>query len=229
MNANKILKFGNSKISYKIIRSKQRKKTFQIIVDDSSVQILSPLSQSDEDIQKLVESKLRWIYEKKYKMSQKKSKEKPVFFYKGRKYHFLTVKTNKESVSFTKGKFLFKTKSVNHKRIEKLYQNWITQKAPDIIEKRVKLASEITDISVKKIHVKHLRQRWGSLSGDGTININQNLIKAPTNILDYVIIHELCHKKIPNHSSRYWNFLHKFVPDYESKIKWLEENENQIQ
>ncbi|WP_081583242.1 M48 family metallopeptidase [Candidatus Nitrosopumilus salaria] len=224
-----MLKFGKSKIPYKIIRSKQRRKTSQIIVDESSVQVFAPMSQSDEDIQKLVESKSKWIYQKKYKLTQtKKLQDKTNLLYKGIKYPFKIIRSDEESVSFSKGVFLIKTKSFSQKKINELYQKWIKTKAQSIIEKRVKLGSKITKIPVKKIRVKDVRERWGSLSDDGSINVNLNLIKAPTEILDYVIIHELCHKKIPNHSQRYWNLLYKFVPDYETKIKWLEENEKSI-
>ncbi|EIJ64896.1 hypothetical protein BD31_I0918 [Candidatus Nitrosopumilus salaria BD31] len=187
------------------------------------------MSQSDEDIQKLVESKSKWIYQKKYKLTQtKKLQDKTNLLYKGIKYPFKIIRSDEESVSFSKGVFLIKTKSFSQKKINELYQKWIKTKAQSIIEKRVKLGSKITKIPVKKIRVKDVRERWGSLSDDGSINVNLNLIKAPTEILDYVIIHELCHKKIPNHSQRYWNLLYKFVPDYETKIKWLEENEKSI-
>lgn len=229
MSANKILRFGNSKIPYQIVRSKQRKKTLQIIIDDSSVQILAPASQSDKEIQKLVESKSKWIYQKQYHILQaKKLQDNTVFLYKGKKYPFKIIKSDDEAVSISKGTFLIKTRFSSQKKINGLYQDWICQRAHPIIEKRVKLASKLTKIPVKKIRVKELSKRWGSLLDDGSITVNLNLVKAPTRILDYVIIHELCHKKIPNHSARYWNLLHRFVPDYETKIKWLAENKMSI-
>ena len=66
----------------------------------------------------------------------------------------------------------------------------------------------------------NLKNRWGSLAKNKTINLNQNLLKAPEEVIDYIIIHELCHFKIKGHSHKFWDYLHKFVPDYEDHINW---------
>ena len=63
--------------------------------------------------------------------------------------------------------------------------------------------------------------RFRSLAKNKTINLNQNLLKAPEEVIDYIIIHELCHLKIKGHSHKFWDYLHKFVPDYEDHINWL--------
>jgi len=70
--------------------------------------------------------------------------------------------------------------------------------------------------------------RWGSATKDGGINLNENLLKVPRDIIDYIIIHELCHLKIKNHSFRYWNLVRKFMPNYQNKISWLDANSKHI-
>jgi predicted metal-dependent hydrolase len=72
--------------------------------------------------------------------------------------------------------------------------------------------------------MKNLRNRWGSLTKQGVINLNLNLIKAPEDVIDYIILHELCHLKIKEHSYHYWDLLHKFMPNYQDKIEWLKVN-----
>lgn len=72
------------------------------------------------------------------------------------------------------------------------------------------------------------RLRRPGLSKDGSVNISMNLIKAPTKILDYIIIHELCHIRIPNHSPRYWDLVYRLMPDYEESKKWLEHHEAKL-
>ena len=64
----------------------------------------------------------------------------------------------------------------------------------------------------------------GSLTKSGVINLNLNLIKAPEDIIDYIILHELCHLKIKEHSHHYWDLVHRFMPNYKDKIEWLEVN-----
>ncbi|MGD9674803.1 MAG: M48 family metallopeptidase [Candidatus Nitrosocosmicus sp.] len=76
--------------------------------------------------------------------------------------------------------------------------------------------------------MKNLKNRWGSFSKNATINLNIHLIKAPIDIIDYVILHELCHSKVRGHSFRFWNYLKQFIPDYEQKRKWLEHNANNL-
>jgi len=85
------------------------------------------------------------------------------------------------------------------------------------LEKRtLQIASRI-GIKPSKIVIKSLRNRWGSATERGVINLNSHLLKAPKDVIDYIIIHELCHLKIKNHSFRYWNMVRKFVPNYVEK------------
>jgi len=96
------------------------------------------------------------------------------------------------------------------------------------LEKRVqKIASKI-GIMPSKIVIKSLKTRWGSATEKGVINLNSNLLKAPKDVIDYIIIHELCHLKIKNHSFRYWSLVQKFMPNYKEKIAWLEVNSKDI-
>jgi predicted metal-dependent hydrolase len=57
---------------------------------------------------------------------------------------------------------------------------------------------------------------------------NVNLLKAPADIIDYAVLHELCHFKIKQHSHRFWNLMHKFMPRYQEKINWLKVNGNSL-
>lgn len=84
-----------------------------------------------------------------------------------------------------------------------------------------KLASKI-GVTPSKVVIKKLRDRWGSSTKDGVINLNSALLEAPLKVIDYVIIHELCHLKIKEHSHRYWNLVHKYMPRYNYGKQWLE-------
>ena len=90
----------------------------------------------------------------------------------------------------------------------------------DKVEKYLKALG----VRVKPIIVKDLRNRWGSLTKTGVINFNVNLLKAPEDVIDYIVLHELCHLKIEEHSHHYWDMLHKFMPNYQDKIEWLKVN-----
>jgi predicted metal-dependent hydrolase len=82
----------------------------------------------------------------------------------------------------------------------------------------------MTGIKPNKVVIKNLKNRWASITKNNDINLNVNLIKAPPEIIDYIIIHELCHFKIKGHSYNFWNLLRRYFPDYPKFIKWLNIN-----
>ncbi len=83
-------------------------------------------------------------------------------------------------------------------------------------------------IHPSKVNIKKMRTRWGSASKSNVINLNEHLLKAPKDAIDYVILHEICHLKIRNHSHRFWELLRKFMPNYLESKKWLEVNSARI-
>lgn len=91
--------------------------------------------------------------------------------------------------------------------------------------------NKVEEISLKlgvdtprKIGIKKLKNRWGSLTPSGAINLNVNLLKTPSDVIDYIILHELCHFKVKEHSHHYWDQVYKHMPNYQEKIDWLNIN-----
>ena len=68
----------------------------------------------------------------------------------------------------------------------------------------------------------------GSATKANVINLNINLLNAPESVIDYIILHELCHLKIKEHSHHFWDMLHKFIPDYQEKVEWLRINGSRL-
>ncbi|MEX2059530.1 MAG: M48 family metallopeptidase [Nitrosopumilaceae archaeon] len=93
-----------------------------------------------------------------------------------------------------------------------------------IFKRRVHYYASKLGVFPHRIVVKDLKSRWGSATKDNVINLNVDLLKAPKKVIDYVILHELCHLKIQNHSHRFWSLLRKFMPDYENQKRWLDLN-----
>ncbi|MGI8831875.1 MAG: M48 family metallopeptidase [Nitrososphaeraceae archaeon] len=124
------------------------------------------------------------------------------------------------------GNFLVGVKSARlyQSILKKLYENWIKEKAQKVFESKVKRYLKKIEVKVERIIVKNLKNRWGSLTTTGMINLNLNLIKAPEHIIDYIVLHELCHLKIKEHSHHYWGLVHRFMPNYQDKIEWLKVN-----
>ena len=120
-------------------------------------------------------------------------------------------------------------KEVLKNKIRYLYNKWLNQKAKEIFIIKINKYSKTIGVhSPQTIVLKNLKNRWGSVTKKDTINLNRNLIKAPDDIIDYIIIHELCHLKIQGHSHHFWSYLKQFVPDYQNKIDWLNRNSESL-
>ena len=107
---------------------------------------------------------------------------------------------------------------------KKLYENWLYHKAKIIFKEKVHILSKVIGVKTNKVVIKNLKNRWASITKNNDINLNVNLIKAPPEIIDYILIHELCHFKIKGHSYNFWNLLRRYVPDYPKLIEWLNIN-----
>ena len=83
-------------------------------------------------------------------------------------------------------------------------------------------------IKPPQVIIKNLKNRWGSATKDNIINLNVNLLKAPENVIEYIILHELCHLKIKEPSHHFWDLLHKFMPDYQLHEGWLRINGSRL-
>ena len=105
-------------------------------------------------------------------------------------------------------------------KLEKLYR----EKAREQIEKRAAHFAALMGVDYGRIAIRGQKRRWGSCSGAGNLNFNWKLALMPPEILDYVVVHELAHRKEMNHSPRFWAEVEKILPDYKERRKWLKEN-----
>jgi predicted metal-dependent hydrolase len=94
-------------------------------------------------------------------------------------------------------------------------------------DRTLKLASKI-GVEPSKIIIKKLKSRWGSATKNGVITLNLTLADMPRKVIDYVIIHELCHLLIRNHSYKFWNLVRKYSKKLEQQKYWLEQNSSII-
>ena len=92
------------------------------------------------------------------------------------------------------------------------------------IPQRVRKYAAIIGVTVGRITIRNQKTRWGSCSSKGNLNFNCLLVLCPEEVRDYVVVHELCHRKELNHSLRFWNEVARVMPDYASCRKWLKDN-----
>ena len=104
----------------------------------------------------------------------------------------------------------------------------LTTRAKRIIPVKVKKYADIIGVDYGRITIRMQKSRWGSCSFKGNLNFNCLLMNAPEEILDYVIVHELCHRKEMNHSPRFWAHVESVLPDYKKCRKWLKDHGNEL-
>ena len=104
----------------------------------------------------------------------------------------------------------------------------LADKALEVIPMRVEYFANIMGVTYGNITIRNQKTRWGSCSSKGNLNFNCLLMLAPSEILDYVVVHELCHRKQMNHSKAFWLEVEKVLPDYKESIEWLKEEGCQL-
>lgn len=114
--------------------------------------------------------------------------------------------------------------SRKYSEVAKHLELWLREKAKEAIADRTMEYSEIIGVSYNNIRIKDTKSRWGSCSGRGNLNFSWRIIMTPAIVMDYIIIHELCHLRHLNHSKEYWKTVEQYMPDYRRHKEWLKIN-----
>ena len=104
----------------------------------------------------------------------------------------------------------------------------LAEEALKVIPERVEYFAKVIGVTYGKITIRNQKTRWGSCSSKGNLNFNCLLMLAPPEVLDYVVVHELCHRKQMNHSKAFWLEVENVLPDYKEARKWLKEEGSQM-
>lgn len=100
----------------------------------------------------------------------------------------------------------------------------LRERAKSVLAQRTAYFARQVGVTYGRITVRDQKTRWGSCSQTGNLNFNFRLILAPPEVLDYVVVHELCHRRQMNHSAQFWQEVAQVLPDYRKRKAWLTEN-----
>lgn len=170
------------------VRRSKRKSAAIKITADMKIVVFVPVYVSDNEIERMVISKSKWIDE-----------------------HMLKVQSTIDERS--------KLEKITFEQIKEL-----ADQAVEYIPKRVKYYAEKENFVYNKITIKNLVSRWGSCSTKGNLNFNCLLMLTPDYVIDYIVVHELCHLREMNHSEKFWAEVEKIMPDYQRAELWLKQN-----
>ena len=222
-------------LKVEVVRSKRKTAALHIIGDE--IQVRVPNRLRDGKIVEILETKERWIRNKVVQLQiRPKVKEKDFvsgecFSLLGKNLRLKVLEGGRVGTKL-EGNYLFtnvrasEIGDLRKCRIKTYIEKWYIQEAYKRLEEKVIKYSEIIRVSPREIKVKNYKTRWGSCDKKGRITFNWHLIKAPHSIVDYVVIHELCHMIQSNHSPKFWHEVEKYDPSYKEHKKWLKENGN---
>jgi Predicted metal-dependent hydrolase len=108
--------------------------------------------------------------------------------------------------------------------LPQVLDRWLRELARAEIEKTVLRLSAVMRVSPKTVAIRDQRTRWGSCSSSGTLSFNWRLIMVPPTVMEYVVVHELAHMTVPNHSADFWRRVGQFYPSYKEARAWLRKN-----
>lgn len=211
-----------------VIRSRRRTLCIQIN-SKGRVIVRAPLKIAQKVINEFISNKQTWIETTRKRILtearvslQPEFVEGGRFLFFGESYPLLVADYETRHVQFNQGKFFIDGRKLSRAREE--MEKWYRQQALDYCEMRTRELAAVMGVAIERVRVSGARKRWGSCSGNGTISFAWRIIMAPKNIIDAVIIHELAHVSIRNHSRRFWQCVEKWDPDFKSARKWLRVN-----
>ena len=211
-----------------------RKKSASIRLLGDLVKVSVPMTLSDSRIRNLVTKRTPWIKSKLQEQSDRPTilpreyVSGETVTYLGKNYRLKVLIGEQPSIKLRRGYVeatVTKTDIDTKNTIRSLLEHWYRSLAENLLgEKTVRLASVI-GVNPASVTVKNYKSRWGSCSTKGDISYNWRIILAPHSIVDYVVVHELCHMLEHNHSSKYWKHVERHVPNWRECREWLKHNE----
>ncbi len=225
--------YGTQTIEFVIKYSKR--KTIEIGVEAPEiVKVVAPEGLSDEIILDYVKKKAKWIVTKLFEIkevqflrAEKEYVNGEAFLYLGRHYSLQLLDDGLMKKPVTKlyqGKFIITTPTRNQEELRLSMEHWYREKTLDKVLEKVSYFQKYFDELPASVKVKEQKKRWASCSHKRDLMFNWRCSMAPSWVLDYIVVHEMCHMVYMNHSKEFWVLLEKVMPDYEKKRDWLKVN-----
>jgi predicted metal-dependent hydrolase len=214
-----------------IIRT-NRRKSADIRVEDGAVSVVVPLNTPAEKIDQLLAGKRRWIKEKitlHQEMTPASSKgyvSGEAFSYLGRNYRLKVATGNFAPVKLLNGRLVVTVPSGTEQphMVRNALVRWYKRQAEQKLTEKVKRFAPMVGVEPAGVGIRTFKSRWGSCTAKGKLEFNWQIMMAPNRMVDYVVIHELCHLIRHDHSPEFWREMARVMPEYQQCREWLREN-----
>lgn len=214
---------------------RSRRRTVSIKIDErNQVTVLAPTHLPQRKIDALIIDKKKWILDK---IQDNLSTlvlnpdfnlfESPILSLKGRPYsiHFERTVRKRPSFQLQDDTFtVFYPQTASEMDVSIAFTKWMHAYAKTVILERVALYAPSIPRPYSKIVIRSAKSRWGSCSSTGTLSFSWPLVTTPIDMIDYVVVHELCHLVHMNHSHRFWALVESIYPQASNCRQWLRQH-----
>ena len=220
------------------VRYSTRRRTIQLrIIDLRSLEVTAPTGTSTDKLQQVLRDKSAWLLRQLQRLETTAASSTnaslthgATVLYQGAPHSLLLLADGgrKPQVTRNHGAISIHLSELvgydNDPTVHRALKKWFGEQAEIRLLERTRYWSSHIGVNPLRIVLRDQRTRWGSCSSRGTISYNWRIIMAPPPVLDYLVIHELCHMLHPNHSSKYWLEVSHWCPDYQNQRRWLRQN-----
>ena len=228
----KAIAFGTRKITYNL-HHQDRKRMRIAVLPELTVDVFAPITADEEQIEAALMKKAAWIAGKLDALERYHPLPTPknyisgeTLVYLGRQYR-LKVQQRSRQPAKMRGRFLrvWVEDKKDARSVKKAVDNWYRKRAHETLGRYLEKCYTIASrhgVAEPVLLIRTMRRRWGSCSPKGRITPNIHLVKAPVHCIEYVIMHELCHLKYPNHSKFFYSLLTRCQPDWRNRKEILD-------
>ena len=213
------LYINDSELTYQLRYSKKAKYLRLQINPSTGLEVVLPQKCKINEAEKFIFKKKEWILKHIGTVPVKED-----FTYLGepiginQRYNLFSVK---HKIIFNKGILLIESPSDSCEDLNFIYNGWLKHLAKSYLPERIRVLARRNGFNLNGIRIRNQRTRWGSCSTSGNISLNYRLMKYRKEVIDYVIIHELCHLKEMSHSKKFWKLVEQIIPNYKILKKEL--------
>lgn len=226
--------FGGVSVPYTIIRSSRRRRTVALSLERDGLIIMAPAGAGREAIERIAKGRSAWIVRKLADLKEVRQHPVREFIngesiqYLGRHYRLMVSESSVHRASIRlKGAWLevavppTTDQQVLANAVNACLHRWFRSRAAAHLRARVAQWSERMGVTFAGVRISDPQKRWGSCDQGNLLRFNWRIIMAPSSLIDYVVVHELCHVVHKNHSDDFWRFLANVMPDYELRRQEL--------
>ena len=218
-------------IAYQLLPGANRRTTDIVIERNGQITVRPPLRMTPEQVDQTVLSKRMWIYRNLADWRDLNATRVvrewvngESFRYLGSSYRLLLVKKQDEPLKLKDGRFQLLravVESGDKGAAPLAFENFYAEKGKERITRRVAYFASKAGVKPGKVLIKDIGYRWASCLKKGDLHFHWKCLMAPATVIDYIVVHELCHLHHRDHSAAFWNEVDKVMPDYRERKEWL--------